>query len=66
MPFLGIINNIFKIRIDYYKYINSQRPSPKSSDGNHGIGEWKNVMSILNTISIFSNIGLITFRTHLI
>lgn len=61
MPLLGIINNYFEIRIDFYNLLHSRRPCPRAS--NNGIGIWKNVMSVINTIAIFSNFGLLAFRT---
>ena len=60
MPLLGIINNYFEIRIDFFNLLNSKRPHPTASNG---IGIWKNVMSVINTIAIFSNFGLLAFRT---
>eukprot|EP01083_Nonionella_stella_P101854 289215_1 len=61
MPLLGILNNYFELRIDFYNLLHSQRPCPRASNG---IGIWKNVMSVINTIAIFSNFGLLAFRTH--
>eukprot|EP00483_Globobulimina_turgida_P002961 UN02966 len=63
MPLLGVLNNIFELRIDYYNFTHCQRPVPVASNG---IGVWKMVLSVFNIVAIFSNMGLIVFRTELI
>ena len=63
MPLLGVFNNIFELRIDFYNFTNCQRPVPIASNG---IGVWKMVLSVFNVVAIFSNIGLVVFRTELI
>ena len=42
--------------------INAQRPFPLGADG---IGVWRAVLSIFNTISIFSNMAVIAWDTDL-
>jgi len=63
MPLLGVLNNVFELRIDYYNFTNCQRPYPAAANG---IGVWKVVMSVFNVVAIFSNVGLVVFETELI
>ena len=63
MPILALINNYFELGIDYYNLLKSQRPVPYTSNG---IGVWKHVITSFNIIAVFSNMGLVCFRTPLI
>eukprot|EP01083_Nonionella_stella_P212179 766514_1 len=62
MPLLAYVNAIIEIRIDVYNLTGSQRPFPLGADG---IGVWKQVLSIFNTVAIFSNMAVLAWDTNL-
>jgi len=62
MPLFAYANSVVEIRVDAYGLINSQRPFPLGADG---IGVWRAVLSIFNTIAIFSNMAVIAYDTDL-
>eukprot|EP00483_Globobulimina_turgida_P013324 UN13348 len=62
MPLLAYINAIVEIRIDVYNLTGAQRPFPLGADG---IGVWRAVLSIFNTLAIFSNMAVIAWDTNL-
>ena len=62
MPLFAYINAIFEIRVDVYNLVSSQRPFPLGADG---IGVWRAVLSIFNTMAIFSNMAVIAWDTDL-
>jgi len=63
MPAIGVITNYFQFRIDYYNVVTCQRPVPLAANG---IGVWKHVLAVFSISAIFTNVGLLTFKTSLI
>jgi len=63
MPLLAAVNNYVELRVDFYNLINTQRPIPTTAAG---LGVWKSVLSCFNIIAVFTNLGILVFRTELI
>lgn len=62
MPLLATINNYIELRVDFYNLINTQRPVPATAAG---LGVWKSVLAAFNIIAVFTNLGILAFRTPL-
>ena len=63
MPLLAYLNHQLELRIDLYNLTGSRRPFPLGADG---LGVWRSVLSIFNTVSIFSNMAVIAWDTDLV
>jgi len=62
MPFLVTLNNYIELRVDFYNLLHAQRPVPISAAG---LGVWKSVLATFNILAIFTNFGIVVFRTDL-
>ena len=54
-PVLALINNIFEIRIDAYKYTTQLRRPV--GDQARDIGIWHQILSFINYMAVFSNVS---------
>uniref|UniRef100_A0A914DUI3 Anoctamin n=1 Tax=Acrobeloides nanus TaxID=290746 RepID=A0A914DUI3_9BILA len=63
-PFFALINNIFEIRLDAYKFIvTTQRPMPAQAKG---IGIWMKILGIMSNFAVLCNAFVIAFTSDFI
>lgn len=54
-PFLALINNIWEIRLDAYKFIaTTRRPIPAQANN---IGIWMTIIDLLSNLAVLCNVS---------